>query len=63
MSPQWGTPHDSTVVPLGRAFILWSIVLVWGLVAMFVLGNAQSNGAAPEYTCAPGEVYTTKECQ
>lgn len=56
----WG---DSDVgVSLGRAFFIWSIVLVWGLVAMYFFGNVQNSGTAPAHTCAPGEVYTTREC-
>ncbi len=46
-----------------KVWALWCLGLfAMGLVVLWAFSAFQMNDTPPEYTCAPGTQYTTKEC-
>lgn len=63
----WDTEIENNTPPMP----LWFAIAVWVVVIAVMVGGYglldafsgfQMNDEAPEYTCAPGTQYTTKEC-
>lgn len=66
MSVRWEGDYsyeqDSPSISVWVAAVVWIATLVVMFGAAGLLSAVQGSDESPTYTCAPGEVYTTKEC-